>query len=394
MNSLIKIPKNITSEKLEELLAKLNTLSNSVNLQIPLSINYKGFGILPSFYLLLFTWMRRKDGNVILDIKESDTDSFKRFTFDYYGYVVLSTLWKDCEFLNKEGIPLKKYFKVFTSDMHLYVDSLAGNLPKESVMIPCFDHYSFEKGLSHWFYGNDYKFVDTPSGLDNSLYHILTRLSMNYRERFVRNTNNSFDDISKIVWELLKNTDDHAKKDYFGERKLQPNTRGLFMRIQRSSKSGFVEGTSHEGLKKYYRASFYEEDTDCFLLEISVFDSGPGLAKNFIGKAWNNQVTIAEEINTIRKCLIKGQTSVSGSEGKNKGFGLDEVLRLLNEKRGFLKIRSGRTSIYRDLILSSYKATQHAEQVELRDWLTSSSEKYSEMHNVEGTLITLSYPLL
>lgn len=394
MKSVIKIPKSITLEKLEELHGKLHKSGVDTNLEIPLSIDYRGFGILPGLYLLLFTWMRKKKGNVIIQVDVNNFEAFKNFSLDYYGYVVLSTLWKDCEFINYDGVSIKKYFKEHTPFMHKYIDSLSGDLPKESVMIPCFDHYSNEKGLPHWFYTNDFYYIDTPSGLDNSLYHIITKLSINYKERTKRHFRDSFDSMSKIVWELLKNTDEHAKKDYLGESKLQPNTRGLFMRIHRSSKKGFVEGTIHEGLKKYYRASLYQEDADCFLLEISVFDSGPGMVKRFLSSSYNKDLTMTQEIDTVRKCLIKGQTSVLGAEGKNKGYGLDEVLRLLNDKRGFLKIRTGRCSIYRDLINSPYRATQNAEQVELFDWISSSNDSYSEMKNTEGTLITLVYPLL
>lgn len=394
MKSVIKIPKGITLEKLEDLLAKLQKSVPSTDLEIPLSIDYRGFGILPGLYLLLFTWMRTKKGNVIMDFDLEDEESFKNFSVDYYGYVVLSTLWKDYDFINKDGISIKKYFKDYTISMHRYIDSLSNDLPKESVMIPCFDHYSYEKGLSHWFYSNDFSFTDSPSGLDNSLYHIITKLSINYKGRVVRNLSDSFDSMSKIVWELLKNTDEHAKKDFLGERKLQPNTRGLFMRIHRSSKKGFIEGTDHEGLKKYYRSSFYQEDADCFLLEISVFDSGPGMVKRFLNSSYNDSLTIDDEINVLRKCLIKGQTSVTGAEGKNKGYGLDEVLNLLNDKRGFLKIRSGRCSIYRDLINSPYRVTQDSAEVELLDWIKSSNINYSEMKITEGTLVTLVYPLL
>lgn len=394
MKSVIKIPKNITLEKLEELLTKIHKSPSNTDLEIPLNLDYRGFSILPTFYLIIFTWMRLKKGKILIDINIDNTEALKNFCLDYYGYIILSTLWKECDFINQQDISIKSHCKEFTPLMHKHIDALSGDLPKESVIIPCFDHYSNEKGLSHWLYANDYSFTDTPSGLDNSLYHIITKLSINYKERVKRNIRDSFDDMSTIIWELLKNTDEHAKKDFLGETKLQPNTRGLFMRIHRSSKNGFVEGTQHEGLKKYYRASLYQEDTDCFLLEISVFDSGPGMVKRFLGSDFSNETTITEEITAIKKCLIKGQTSVLGAEGKNKGYGLDEVLRLLNDKRGFLKIRSGRCSIYRDMIYEPYRVALNTEEVELFDWESSSNKSFTTMKSIEGTLITLVYPLV
>lgn len=393
MSVIIKIPKKISAEILEEIFEEIKKSPTNVDLSIPTSIDYRGFGLLPNLYLILFTWMRNKKGNVILSIKKNDFNSIKNFGSDFYGYIVLSTLWRHCDIINDEKESIKLEFKEYTSLMHFNIESLSNDLPKESIMIPCFDHYSNEKGLPHWFYPYDFLFCETPSSLENSIYHIFKSLSVNYQGRVNRNVADSFDDIVKIIWELLKNTDDHAKKDYLDKAKLLPNCRGLFMRIQRSSKTVFIDNTKHLGLKKYYESALNNEDHN-FILEISVFDSGPGLVKRFLGKNWSNNEDINNDIDIIRKCLIKGQTSVTTSQGKNKGYGLDEVLRLLDIKKGFLKIRTGRVSIYRDLIETPYKTTQEPNEIDLLDWKNNSDSEYSEMYNTEGTLITLACPLI
>lgn len=388
----LKIPKSISSEKLEGILEKLHNSPENLNLEIPTAIDYTGFGHLPYLFLVLFTWMRAKKGNIILPIKKDDAKTSQTFTLHYYGYTTLSTFWRHCEIVNNEGLEIKSQFREYTSLMHQYIESLSPKLQLDSIMIPCFDHYSNEKGLPHWIYSYDFKFCETPSELENSLYHIFSKLRANYKERINRNIADSFDEINKIIWELLKNTDEHAKKDYLGQSKLLPSTRGLFMRIQRSSKKAFIEGTPHQGLKEYYNSAL-ESEEHTFILEISVFDSGPGLVKKFLGDKWSEENTINEDINTIRKCLIKGQTSVTTSQGQNKGFGLDEVLRLLDKKRGFLNIRSGKASIYRNLIADPYIETKNPADVILVDWKNYSKEEYSTMNHIEGTLITLAYPL-
>jgi hypothetical protein len=91
--------------------------------------------------------------------------------------------------------------------------------------------------------------------------------------------------------------------------------------------------------------------------------------------------------------LIKGQTSVVSSKGLSKGFGLDHVLKLLSKKRGFLKIRTGRASLYRDLIHAPYVETQDLSKVVLNDWTNSSESSYVNMNNAEGTMITMVYPI-
>lgn len=393
MNAIIKIPKKISSDVLEKVLESIKKSPSIVDLSIPTSIDYRGFGLVPNLFLILFTWMRNKKGNVILSIKKDDVNSIKNFACDFYGYIVLSTLWRHCDIINDEKESIKLLFKEYTSLMHFNIESLSNDLPKESIMIPCFDHYSNEKGLPHWFYPYDFLFCETPSNLDNSIYHIFNNLTRNYRGRLNKNVSATFDDLVKIIWELLKNTDEHAKRDYLDEAKLLPSSRGLFMKIQRNSKSVFIENTNHLGLKKYYESAFNNEEHN-FILEISVFDSGPGLVKRFMGENWSIVENISTDIDAVRKCLIKGQTSVITSQGKNKGYGLDEVLRLLDIQRGFLKIRTGRVSIYRDLIETPYKITQELNEIELIDWEKNSSSEYSEMNNTEGTLITLAYPLI
>lgn len=387
----IIIPKKLNEEVVENLLDELNNSSDDTDLEIPLEIEYRGFGILPSLFLVFFTWVREKQGKLIVAAETINSDVIKVLIKDYYGYVFFSTVWKHCDIVGSKGEPLKALLIKYTRAMHEKIDFLTG-LPNESIMIPCFDHYSKEKGLSHWFYSDTFQFAETPSTLDNSVIRIFESLSKNFKTRLVKNSVNAIEDIQKILWELLKNTDEHATRDYLNDIILMPNTRGLYMKIQRSSKGKFIENAKgHKGLEKFYNKSL--KDGDNFILEISVFDSGPGLVRRFLGRKWSADLPIKEEINIIKKCLIKGQTSVVSVQGKNKGFGLDDVLCLLNDKKGFLKIRSGRASVYRDLIESPYLKAHDINDVDLYDWQKQSKSNFSEMNLIEGTLLTLAYPL-
>jgi hypothetical protein len=386
----VTIPKKINHSILENLYSNLN--SDLVDLEIPLKLEYRGFGVLSSFFLFLFTWMRNNHGKLIIPVEIEDKEKLKEFASDYYGYIVLSTLWRHCEIVNKKNESLKDSFKEHTSSMHNNIDLLSDDLPNEAVLIPCFDHYSTQKGLSHWLYERS-TFRGSPSELDNSLFAILKTLRRNYKGKLNKNLVDSFDSLLKIIWELLNNTDEHARKDFLDEAKLSPNTRGLYMRIQRSSKKNFILDTDHLGLKQYYNRSLPEGD-QIFILEITIFDSGPGLVKRFLGKNWSENITMQDEVNTIRKCLIKGQTSVNTQKGEGKGHGLDKVIHLLDQKRGFLTIRTGRASIFRDMIVSPYIPTKDIHEVELFDWKSSRFDSFSEMNKVEGTSITLAYPLI
>ncbi|MES2762757.1 MAG: hypothetical protein V4677_11140 [Bacteroidota bacterium] len=388
---IIKIPNKINNTTVEEILLKVNESTDDYNLQLPIDFNYRGFGILPSLLLILFSWVRKSKGKLIIPISIDNKEAIKNYANDYFGYTVLSTVWKSTEIVNEEGVSLKEDFRKHTLRMHDKLDFFEG-LSNEALLIPCFDHYSKEKGLSHWFYINNFKYAESPSLLNNTIYRIFEYLGRIYTTRINANSIKLLDNLQTIVWELIKNTDEHAKKDYLNQIELSPNTRGIFIKIHRSSKAKFIENANnHKGLEEYYNLALNE--TDNFMLEISVFDSGPGMVKRFLGSKWNENVTTKEEVDTIKNCLIKGVTSVSGFQGKHKGFGLNNVLQTLNTQRGFLKIRSGHVSLYRNLIDSPYIETTEIDKVELKDWNTMNPSKFSKMDFTAGTLITMAYPI-
>lgn len=392
-SDFVKIPKNVSHEKIEKLINEIYKSSEYVDIKIPIEIEYRGFGIFPGIFMLVFSWMRSKKGKLIISVNREDTIKLEDFSESYFGYLILTTLWKQCSIVDEKYSDIKPLFMKYTKRMNQKIQFLE-QLPNNEIMIPCYDHYSAEKGLSNWLYSSGSKFKETPSSLDFTISKILKKLTTIFKTKGAKNLESrSIDSITKIIWELFKNTDEHARTDYLNEINLSPSTRVLYTRIQRSSKRNYIENTSHDGLKKYYEEAIITDFDNSFFLEVSIFDSGPGLTKRYLGKHWNEEVSINEEVNTIKKCLIKGQTSILSIEGKEKGYGLDEVLQLLSEKKGYMKIRSGRVALYRNLIESPYKKSENIEEVDLNDWITQSDTEYSLLSRVEGTQITLVFPL-
>ena len=173
----LKIDKKLSYEAIEKYLSIINNTTVQLNLEIPKKLDYKGFGYLPSLLLVVFSWMRKHSGKLIIDLKIQDDSEIKEFVTDYYGYSIISTIWKTCDIVTKDGEPLKKYFIPYTAKMHEMIDHLDKGLPNEAILIPCFDHYSKEKGLSHWFYFSDYKFAIAPSQLETSIYRIIEKFT-------------------------------------------------------------------------------------------------------------------------------------------------------------------------------------------------------------------------
>jgi hypothetical protein len=87
----------------------------------------------------------------------------------------------------------------------------------------------------------------------------------------------------------------------------------------------FEKYLEHEGLSREGRFR---------CVEISVFDSGLGLAARWLGKKLDATLSLTEEYEACLKCLQKHQSS---SKQAHAGIGLYEVVRTLSPLRGFLR---------------------------------------------------------
>lgn len=84
-------------------------------------------------------------------------------------------------------------------------------------------------------------------------------------------------------------------------------------------------------------------------VELSVVDSGPGLVRRWLSSLESgkkiirdlNDISYTEEENVIADCFKKWATS---SHNSLRGIGLFSVARMLREKNGFLRLRTGRLS--------------------------------------------------
>ena len=80
------------------------------------------------------------------------------------------------------------------------------------------------------------------------------------------------------------------------------------------------------------------------LLEISVFDSGCGILKSYA----RGNLSEINEFDIIAKSFLKGVTSKKN--GLGYGRGLNNARQILNERKGFLRLRSGLSALYRNYL--------------------------------------------
>lgn len=122
---------------------------------------------------------------------------------------------------------------------------------------------------------------------------------------------------------------------------------------------------------------------DIQLIELSVFDSGPGMAASLAGRPLAD-ISLAEELHLVRQCF---RENVSCKSLSSSGLGLPTVIDLLRERNGFLRLRTGRMALYCDL--GAEAEQEFGEPPTLKHWIPDQDAAPI----ATGTAFTLMFPL-
>lgn len=127
-------------------------------------------------------------------------------------------------------------------------------------------------------------------------------------------------------------------------------------------------------------------------VSVSVFDSGPGLARRWLKCPTLEGFSLAQEYEAVTQCLSLHATT---SDVLGRGVGLHQVLMSLSDSsvRGFLFLRTGRLCLYRDLETNPIpKAdTLRASEYWLDDWTSRAMNAPCDAGWAEGTLVTFVF---
>jgi len=201
--------------------------------------------------------------------------------------------------------------------------------------------------------------------------------------------------LGTILHELFDNTEKWARTE-FDSRPVQRSLRGIRFEMYANKRDvllGHVEGSPP--LVNYVsREAFLRpgagDDRQRFV-EISIFDSGPGLAQRKRGVRIDSTVPIADEYRIVLECLSKHSSS---SFHTHRGLGLHTVMKTLNDSSGFLRLRTGRLNLFRDFVADPYvqKGDRRLSEPYLLDW-DSGTEELVPKEVAEGALFTMLIPI-
>lgn len=348
-------------------------------LQLPKNIRYLAGGAEAALTQVIVSWAQRKPG-ARLETFLSSEDQVSDFVRRLSGIVAgLSA----SQAVGRSGISILAELQLAALSR---LERLQGDRPKigyrgSSVEIVCADHLG--RGAPYLLYLPNPSDEPQLRPRENfrDLAHWLLRRTIPREYQHLFDTE-APDAIGGMLFEIFKNTEDHALVDASGD---------LLDVSIRAIKTNHIAATP-ESLERVAEsfpplATFSSslrpprDAAQTHLFELSVLDSGPGFATTWT-KTPLHQLSIEQEERAVRECFGRGS-----AKGESRfGEGLPHVLRLLRRQRGFLRLRTGRLSLHADFS----GPTDGDEDSPLTRYVP---ENASELAPVAGSLLTILIPM-
>lgn len=384
----ISIPKNITPSKLENLYRKYinNEDVRVINLKIPGSFNKYTFGVLGELLKFIITLnSKSKIQTLVLDV---DSENLNSFYDQEYAYPIIALLWNTTNFTDKNNINIKDRLREQQNEFFIKMNSL-DKLKGNKYILTNTDHLSKNKGLI--------RLLESPEGFNDdedqikySVKKIFNDYVLTFNKNNIVELENLIEDIGAIVYELTKNTYEWGKTDQ-NLIDIPASIRGVYFRFHINNSNKILEEFEETPIQSFFQHPFIlenciNESNQIYYLEILVFDSGVGFIDKFINR---EKLT---DLEVIKKCLVKNQTSSTSNLKSKKGIGLDRILNILN-KKGFVKISTDKYCVYRDLIKDNYQPidVEKLKDLKLEDWYNDDF-KTDNIIKSQGSYISILYP--
>lgn len=210
-----------------------------------------------------------------------------------------------------------------------------------------------------------------------------------------------------IVSETFKNTHDHARHEVDGA-EVAASVRGIYARfypLEDLAAEVTAEEAGNPALK--FARTFVPKPQRpgalasappkvSGLLEISMLDSGPGMAAKWLRRTVDG-TDAATQYEAVLQCFQKGKTSTGGSA---RGFGLAKVLHSVAALKGLISVRTNGIHVFRQF---GHVAAGIGWEVRgdgsrspkemLYDWKKGLSSQPSLMPNLRGTVVSFLLPM-
>lgn len=207
-------------------------------------------------------------------------------------------------------------------------------------------------------------------------------------EKKKRLTDQETTDLGRLLHELFSNTHTWARSDELNTR-YQKSVRGV--RIEEHNLSADDRRSAvgdQPALAQYMEETKPNYGQRLHMVELSVFDCGPGLAARQLPSQGVLIPSFDQEVAAVARCLSKHFTT---SVEETKGQGLHRVLGTISDLGGFLTLRTGHLRLYRDFVKNPYDPETEGGASLMESW--NSEEEIPELAPVAGAFYTLLYPV-
>ena len=387
MTVKIEIKRNSTIEVIDSLYDKINEL-DEYEIILPKKIDNSFFTLNVNLIQFISTVFKTgKLRNIIVKINSNNKNEIEDIYDEEFFFPIISLLWNEVSIVDNNGNNMRPVLREYKNSFYGKMKA-SKSMKGEKFLLVNLDHFSEEKGILKLFSKNG-KFNSNEYSFKKSIEDIIKNDVLKY------SSNNQFqfekikDDISSIIYELMKNTFEWAKHDKTG-RLIVPNIRGVYFKFHKYGIDNILNDYKNIlPIFEYFSEANLDINTkrEVYFIEISVFDTGIGFIERYNGNG--------DEVEIIKKCLIKNQTSSISNIKHKKGLGLDRILNILDNK-GLFKINTDRYSLYRNLKIDRYineVNLNDLSNVILRDWTNQSNFKIKPLKNkFSGTTISILYP--
>jgi hypothetical protein len=409
---MIQVPKDLDFQKIEDLLKEVwSNSSNNRNLRVSanrLNFTGGGLGVEVALTQLLITWARvneKTDIELHTYIREEE---FQKILYKY-----CSTLYGICALYMAPKITDQKHKKIeryvalepakeliSAMDTSEYRTIMLREKTKEERLLyqgtkqkggtPNIFLLSIagaEKQYIRSLYTSrtnteGYRVVRDSPEMKSEFEKIIDSMDNTLVENPIKSTikkSKLSEQVGIILNELIKNAEEHAKTDHKGNKYLREIS-GLkvgYSRYKQGDLEKITRGFWEDSYIDFISNRYFRNRDHIQIVEISVFDSGPGFSRRWMKKDFG-EFSFNQEIQAIQECFKKGESSKS-NEGRGEGlYNVSKIVQILG---GSIRVRTGRT-----LTSRGYYPEDKRVSTEIDNYPT-------QLAPIEGTALTICIPI-
>ena len=391
---MIRVDTNVTLQSFEDALNQIS-LGND-DLLLAKNIKNEVFGGYASLAQLLITWAKKNSDNHKLKIYGNDIKSpeIRQFAQTIHGLTAINFSKYIEASQTNISLPRDELLRLsipFVLAMHSKDISDISSFNKSTIQIMCIDNarkllwpeslYQKSAGKVRDKEGFEYLLTACIDVLGSAFFKNIPEVLIHSAAR--------------LLHEAFSNTHDHALRDFNGN-ELSRSVRGVLIGKRAIDIKKIRKNTGNANPLNTYFSNWQplnDKMKQAHYLDVSIFDSGSGLAQTWLAKQGrlkngilNDEISLEDEWDAVKSCLNKG---FGVKEGNTNGNGLFRIMEVVNKAGGFLRVRTGRLSLVKAFAYDAPPLDSH--NLNMEDALEGGDPKLRAW--ADGTTISVLLPL-